>query len=277
MSDSTPSEEYPPLRSLSKPQRRVLGTLVEKALTVPESYPLTLKALTTGCNQKSGREPLSNYGEEDVADAANELRELGLAAVVHTESGRTERYRHYLRRRWSWLSEPQVAILAELLLRGRQSIGDLRARASRMAPAGSLDGLDQLRNELAGLMERQVVQSDAPLDRRGVEIDHNLYEPQESRRMVPRPLDEPDEPVEGTANPVGTPSRGAAAIAPRVPGKLPSASNADDISTRLAALEAARALLQSENQELHESLGQVREELTRLGGDLQRLREALGA
>src|SRR5579859_5484030 len=93
----------PPITSLSPAQRRVLGTMIEKALTVPESYPLTLKALTTGCNQKSARHPLTNYSEDEIEESINSLREMGLAAVVHTELGRTERYRHYVRKRFSSL------------------------------------------------------------------------------------------------------------------------------------------------------------------------------
>src|SRR5260221_5381892 len=115
MSDAALEPQLPPITSLSPAQRRVLGTMIEKALTVPESYPLTLKALTAGCNQKSARHPVTNYEEADVEETIGTLRELGLAAVVHTESGRTERYRHYMRRRFSALSEPQVSILGELL------------------------------------------------------------------------------------------------------------------------------------------------------------------
>ena len=73
-----PDPQLPPITSLSAAQRRVLGTMIEKALTVPESYPLTLKALTTGCNQKSARHPLTNYTEDDVEETLGQLRELGL-------------------------------------------------------------------------------------------------------------------------------------------------------------------------------------------------------
>src|SRR5262245_51492803 len=190
MTDATEELNLPPITSLSATQRRVLGTMIEKALTVPESYPMTLKALTTGCNQKSARHPITNYQEADVEETLGELRELGLAAVVHTESGRTERFRHYIRRRFSTLSEPQVAMLGELLLRGRQSTGDLRGRASRMAPPASLESLDQLRTELAGLLALKLVQANGPLDRRGVEIDHNLYQPGEAQTMTARSIDD---------------------------------------------------------------------------------------
>jgi uncharacterized protein YceH (UPF0502 family) len=260
MTDATEELNLPPITSLSAAQRRVLGTMIEKALTVPESYPLTLKALTTGCNQKSARHPLTNYVEADVEETLGELRELGLAAVVHTESGRTERFRHYLRRRFSTLTEPQVAILGELLLRGRQSVGDLRGRASRMAPPGSLDSLDQLRTELSGLVTLKFLQSDAPLDRRGVEIDHNLYQPGEGRVMQQRTTFD-DEPAAAAA-----PSASARPPVPVVPASAPTG----DSLGRIAALETACADLRSENSELREQL----EELRR---SLEDLRRSLGA
>src|SRR5262245_57920311 len=104
-----PGEITTPIKELSKPARRVLGVLVEKGITTPEYYPLTLKAVTSGCNQKSNRSPITNYSEEDVYDILEKLRELGLVAVVHTESGRTERFQHYVRKRFT-LTEPQLAI-----------------------------------------------------------------------------------------------------------------------------------------------------------------------
>src|SRR5579862_10011778 len=113
-----PELDAPPITELSKSQRRVLGTLLEKAFTTPEAYPLTIKALTTGCNQKSNRHPMTEYSEDDVLEVLDELRQSGLVAVVHTETGRTERFRHYVRKRFTW-SEPQLAVMTELLLRGR--------------------------------------------------------------------------------------------------------------------------------------------------------------
>lgn len=281
MSDVSPEKEFPPLKSLTKAQRRVLGTMVEKGITVPESYPLTVKALTTGCNQKSSRDPVTNYSEDDVLEVLDQLRELGLAAVVHTETGRTERYRHYVRRRMSDLSEPQVAILTELLLRGRQSSGDLRARASRMSPAASLDSLDQLRVELTGLKEKGLIVSDGSLDRRGIEIDHNLYEAHEERRMTPRTFD--DEPGPSGSGPAhSSPTRAGSAApssSPVVTAPRPAAAPAigADPSGRLAALESTCAVLRTENQELRADLNALREELEQLSEELTKLREALGA
>ena len=182
MSDlSLPTDDqFPPVKVLSKPQRRVLGVLIEKGITTPEYYPLTLKALTTGCNQKNNRSPLTEYSEDDVLRAVDQLRELGLAAVVHTESGRSERYRHYARKRFPF-NEAQLAIMTELWLRGRQSAGDLRTRASRMH---DIPTLEQLRDELKSLQGLGCIQANGPLDVRGIEVDHNFYQPDESKMLT---------------------------------------------------------------------------------------------
>jgi uncharacterized protein len=256
MADAPQEQHYPPLTSLSAVQRRVLGVMIEKALTVPDSYPLTLNSLITGCNQKNNRHPVSNYDDGDVQDAIEELRKIGLAAVVYPDSGRTERYRHYFRKRFSNLSEPQVAIMAELLLRGRQTVGDLRARAARMAPPGSLDTQDQLRNELNGLMEIKFIQADGPLDRRGVEVDHKLYEPKEGRAaMVQR---------EHSDEPVAAPARVETASAP-----MTSPRPESGLEGRVKALETRVG-------ELNSALTDVRAEMSRLTGVLEDLKRAYG-
>lgn len=172
-------EELPPIKVLSKSQRRVLGALIEKGITTPEYYPLTLKAVVTACNQKNNRSPLSEYSEDDAERAINQLRELGLAAVVHTESGRSERYRHYARKRFPF-NESQLAIMTELWLRGRQSMGDLRVRASRLH---AIDSLEDLRREVKELQAQGYVQANGPLEARGVEVDHCFYKPEENKTL----------------------------------------------------------------------------------------------
>ena len=176
-------DDFPPLTTLSRPKRRVLGTLIEKGLTTPGSYPLTLKAATTGCNQTSNRDPVTNFSEDAVQRELDELQEVGLTAEVHTAGGRAAKYRHLLRKRVS-ITEPQIAVLAELLLRGRQSLGELRARASRMVP---IPNLDELREALEGLAGMGFVTADGPLTRRGATIDHALYEPGETPAAPPPP------------------------------------------------------------------------------------------
>lgn len=168
----------PPVTELTRAQRRALGVLVEKAFTTADSYPLTLKALTTGCNQKSNRSPVTNYSEEEMYNVLDELRTMGLVAMIHSSSGRTERYRHYMRKRFDF-SEPQLAVMTELLLRGRQTMGELRARASRMVQIGSLN---DLRTEVQGLINQGYIQSTDALERRGVEVNHSLYTEQEKSK-----------------------------------------------------------------------------------------------
>ncbi len=250
-----PTDEYPPITELTKSQRRVLGVLVEKALTTPDAYPLSLKATTTGCNQKSNRHPLTNYDESATYDTLDELREMGLVAFVHTESGRTERYRHYVRRRFTF-SEPQVAIMTELLLRGRQTLGELRARASRMVP---IDSLEQLRDELAQLLSSNYIQATGPLERRGVEVDHNLYPEKGARRLEQQTEDAPAQRAGGSVAAVAPPSAVQAPVAP--------------VS---AELESAIAELTADNRELAEKVETLEVDLRRLSDEVSELRQALG-
>lgn len=175
-------------RQIPRGQRRVLGVLLEKAFTTPDVYPLTVKACTSGCNQKNNRDPVTNYSEEQVRDILDELRESGLAAVVHTDGGRAERFRHYMRKRYKF-SEIQLAIITELLLRGRQQPGELRTRASRMVPINSQE---DLRAALADLQAQGFVQSNGPLDRRGVDVDHTFYLDGENQKLEPGSLRSPE-------------------------------------------------------------------------------------
>jgi uncharacterized protein len=233
---SQPLEENTaPITELSKGQRRVLGTLLEKAYTTPEGYPLTLKSLTAGCNQKSNRHPMTDYSEDDVLEFLDQLREMGLVAVVHTESGRTERYRHYMRKRFT-LSEPQLAVLTELLLRGRQSVGDLRARASRMV---AIESLDDLREALRGLASQNYLQASGSLDRRGVEVDHNFYQAGENKRIAPGGTDTALDDESVTDYP-------SAVTASQAPRSVPNAFVGSPVSTDQAELQNRVAALESE-------------------------------
>ena len=235
-------DEYPPLTTLSRPKRRVLGVLIEKGLTTPGSYPLTLKAATTGCNQSSNRDPVSNYSEDAVQRELEELQEAGLTAEVHTAGGRAAKYRHLLRKRLT-ITEPQIAVLAELMLRGRQSLGELRSRASRMVPIGSLD---ELREALDGLRGMGLVSGDADLARRGATVDHALYEAGETPAAAPPPQ-------------AATASAKPAAAVP------PAAANDGE----LAALREA-------NEELRSDLSDVKDRVAKLAEALDDLRRDLG-
>lgn len=176
----TPDDHWTPVRTLARVPRRVLGALLEKAFTTPDAYPLTLKALTSACSQKSNRDPVVDFTEDQVLEGLEVLQQAGLVAEVHTDGGRTARYRHLVRKRYPW-SEPQLAVMTELWLRGRQQVGELRARASRMAP---IDSLEQLRSELQPLLAEGYIQASGPLERRGVEADHGFYPPDEAARRA---------------------------------------------------------------------------------------------
>lgn len=170
---SGPGEEPgPPVRSLGMVPRRILGALLEKAFTTPDAYPLTLKALTTACNQKNNRDPVVEFTEDDVLAGIEALQQSGLVAEVHTDGGRTARYRHLVRKRFPW-TEPQLAVMTELWLRGRQQLGELRTRASRMVP---IETLEELRTQLQPLLTEGYIRCSGPLERRGVEVDHTFYE-----------------------------------------------------------------------------------------------------
>ena len=162
---------------ISARARRVLGVLVEKAKTVPDSYPMTLAAIVTGCNQKSNRAPKMEMDEDDALLALDELRELGAAREIQG-SGRAVKYRHAA---YDWLDVdgPQSAVITELLLRGPQTSGELRSRASRMH---SFDNLSDVQSVIDSLIEKDLVESVTPPGR-GQTFAHKLYPPEERQHL----------------------------------------------------------------------------------------------
>lgn len=126
---------------------RVIGCLIEKELATPEYYPLTLNSLTTACNQKSNRDPVMALEESDVVRALDGLK-MKHVAIQAADSGRVPRYRHILSERLRF-SPAELAVLAELLLRGPQTLGELRTRAERMHPFADLAAVEQVLGELA--------------------------------------------------------------------------------------------------------------------------------
>ncbi|MFL5241816.1 MAG: YceH family protein [Gemmataceae bacterium] len=158
---------------LSLAQRRVLGVLVEKAKTTPDAYPLSLNALVTGSNQKSNRDPPLNLSDIEVEDALATLQKQLLVSRI--SGGRVERWRHLLYEAWK-SDKVELAILGELLLRGPQTEGELRGRASRMEP---IEDLDTLRAILKRLAERKLVVYLTPEGRRGTVLTHGFHEPSE--------------------------------------------------------------------------------------------------
>lgn len=176
MSSPVPERTWVPL---SPRERRVLGVLVEKAKTTPEYYPLTIAAIVTGCNQKSNRDPVTDYDADDVEDILQDLRHKGAVIMVEA-GGRVVRWKHTL---YDWLkvSKVELAVIAELLLRGPQTEGDLRSRASRMEPFPDLPALQAVLEALA--TRDLVINLSPPGQKRGVMVTHGLYPPQELEKV----------------------------------------------------------------------------------------------
>ena len=216
MSDSAPIRE-----PLSVNERRVLGVLVEKNKTAktPDTYPMTLNGVTVGCNQKSNRDPVLELDEDDVEEALTDLMKKGL--TIKQEGGRTDRWRHLLYDAWN-PTKVELAILAELLLRGPQSEGDLRGRASRM---DEIADLETLRTLLKGLCERNLTVYLSPPGR-GAMVTHGFHTPEELAT------------IRGGQGPVAL-----EAAAPRLSGGLEAKLNEAlaeiaRLKERVAALEA---------------------------------------
>lgn len=130
-------------------EQRVLGSLIEKELTTPEYYPLSLNALVNACNQKSNRDPVLTLEEAEVTRALDSLR-FKQFALLSGMGGRVAKYRHALVEKFRF-SPAELALLSELLVRGPQTVGELRTRAERMHPFGDLAEVEAV---LAELMER---------------------------------------------------------------------------------------------------------------------------
>ncbi|MGH9971773.1 MAG: YceH family protein [Pyrinomonadaceae bacterium] len=130
---------------------RVLGSLVEKQITTPEYYPLTLNALTLACNQKNNRNPVTAYDENTVAQALESLREKNLTYVFHGSTSRVPKYKHVMPEVMH-LKPAELALMGALMLRGPQTVGELRGNASRFH---EFYGLEEVENTVNALISRE--------------------------------------------------------------------------------------------------------------------------
>lgn len=135
---------------LSPDEARVIGVLIEKAQTTPDQYPLTLNAVINGANQKNNRNPVTSIDDNAALTALIALRNKGLVVQQDSPGQRTARYRHTFKE-GAAVNTPEMVLLAELFLRGPQTLGELRGHASRMH---AFDSLDMVRNTLDQLMGR---------------------------------------------------------------------------------------------------------------------------
>ena len=234
----------PEWKPITAKQRRVLGTLMEKSKTTPDAYPMTFAGLCTGCNQKSNRAPITNYSSEQVETIVDELRAIGAVTIVQG-LGRNTKVRHYAYN-WLAISKVEAAVMTELLLRGEQTLGELRTRAARMEPINDLQHMTDLFNELK---RRNLVVELSPPGR-GQIVSHNLYpewELEQVRKSVAAGIsassdaDEPSSSVSRSA-----PSSGTINV---------------DANNRIKELE-------SQIVELKESISDLQNRLSRLEKDL---------
>lgn len=147
--------------TLTANEARVLGVLVEKALTTPAQYPLTLNAMVVGSNQKNNRHPVTNLSEDVVYDAVDGLRKKGFAREVVLSGSRVPKFRHTAREVLN-VETPALVILTELMLRGPESLGELRQNAGRMHPLESLEAVKAVLDELAARPEPLVKEFPPP-------------------------------------------------------------------------------------------------------------------
>ena len=230
---------------LSSRQRRVFGVLVEKAKTTPDAYPMTINGLVAGSNQKSNREPQMSLTAEDVEQILEELRGLGAVTEVQG-SGRVAKYRHHAYE-WLGVEKTELAVMTELLLRGEQTLGELRGRAARMEPIADLVALKPVVDSL--LKKGLMIEITPP--GRGQIISHNLYKDRELTEIKaqfagyvpPAGGDEGGSPplVTGTAGPAVAAQTGRAITPPGV-----TADQFAELSVEVAELRAEVARLKDQ-------------------------------
>lgn len=198
-------------------QARVVGCLVEKALTTPESYPLTLNALVVACNQKTSREPVMELEPGVVGHAVRQLEDRGVVRVVH--GARALRYEHRFDEAYT-LTPRQRAVLCLLLLRGPQTMGELHARSERLAALPSIDDVRDTVDRLAARSPALVLRLPRAPGQREDRYAHLLCGEASARAAAPAGPD-----------PAPTGAAGSDALLARI----------EALEARVAALEANRA------------------------------------
>lgn len=266
---SEPQAAAPRWKPLSAIDRRVIGALVEKAKTTPEAYPMSLNGICTACNQKSNRHPVMQLEPEDVEASLDRLREQGAVGLIQGH-GRVSKYRHYLYE-WLGVDKVELAVMAELLLRGAQTEGELRGRAARMEPIADLSAL---RPVLASLQSKGLVIPLTP-EGRGHVVTHALYLPGEMDKLKAQyggayvPPDYGDERDSARAE-RPSPALPAASMPARTaaPSLAAAQASGQALESEVDSLRAEIADLRNDVKELAEALQQIQEELKRLRNEL---------
>lgn len=257
MQASDETHDTPQWQPLSAVDRRVAGVLVEKAKSTPAAYPMTLNSVRTASNQKSNRFPIMHLEEDDVIQSLDSLR--GLGAVIEVQGdGRVPKYRHLL---YDWLGVDKVemAVMAELLLRGAQTVGELRGRAARMEPIADLAALQPI---LASLKAKKLIVYLTP-EGRGCVVTHALYRPQELEKVQRQYSGD------ASQSPPASPQPPPAAQEPTSAGHS-SAIAANTAAPAQAAESASLGKLRREVEQLRAENSELREQFDRTTEDLRR-------
>jgi uncharacterized protein YceH (UPF0502 family) len=220
---------------LTAEERRVLGCLVEKERTTPQAYPLTLNSLRLACNQTTARDPIVRYEDRDVEAALASLRAAGLIRIVHSPHNRATKYRHVLGDELE-IGDEAVALLAVLMLRGPQTVGELHARTERLH---RFDGLADVQTQLEALAARDpalTVRLERRPGQKDARWDHLLGGPVAAAAP-------PDDPAT------------AAEAAPPAPPPPPAPSPSDGLADEVRALRRDVEELRATVAELREALG----------------------
>ena len=231
--------------SLDRTERRIIGVLIEKQMTTPEYYPMTLNALRDGCNQKNNRDPVMNLQDFEVDGALRNLFMEQWAANVTQPGGRALKWKHRAEEKLA-LEKRELAVMCELLLRGAQQPGELRAHASRLAAFPALEDLEAVLTQLAS--KGLVVNLGRRAGERAPRYDHTLYRADEGS-----PAEAPGG-HEAAAPPA---SIKTAAREPSVQAPVaPAASRMDaDLVVRVQALERQIREMNERIERLEDGLG----------------------
>jgi uncharacterized protein len=221
------------LAELTLPEQRVLGCLIEKRWTTPDQYPLSLNALRMACNQLTARDPVTDYDEMTVREAAERLSRYGLTRLASGHGSRAVKYRHLAEEALS-LGREELAVLAVLLLRGPQTPGELKARTERMATLQSLADVERVLDTLTG---------------RGYARRSGRRPGQKEDRfeqLLGGENDEEAQPLESGVAPSPTPDASVASSPAAPSADAAGRPTIQELVTRLAALEDEVAALREE-------------------------------
>lgn len=251
MNETTTTAAAPPAvkptwQPLSRTERRIVGVLVEKAKTTPDQYPLSLNGLVNGSNQKSNRSPQMTLDENQVEDALVRLRQIGAVGEVQG-GGRVPKFRHYMKD-WLGVEGAELAVMTELLLRGDQTVGELRGRANRMT-SNEIKDINDLRPVLESLLQKKLIVPLTPAGR-GQVVTHALYQPQELEHLQKKY--EGFVPCDDSGDEETSPTPAAARVdAPRsTPAPARSNDDAAQLRRELAELREEVARLKREVEDL---------------------------